>query len=211
MKIMLGGREYDLSKPEDVVDALPLLVPANWPGQAEDCVKLFTNTVEMLCSLLRRHMAKKWLKICKVTQQNIEDNGDGVLKITFTFEIDQSVPTTAAISKNSVAFSAGTEKSEGYAQTCDLTQGDFSENLLNEPKDPSDPPPEPAAGADETTPGEEQADLPTPEQEPSYTPPAAEQTEDAESPAQAEKPMIVPIPGTNIDKPKRTRKKKNLG
>ena len=98
MKIMLGGREYDLSKPEDVVDALPLLVPANWPGQAEDCVKLFTNTVEMLCSLLRRHMAKKWLKICKVTQQNIEDNGDGVLKITFTFEIDQSVPTTAAIS-----------------------------------------------------------------------------------------------------------------
>jgi hypothetical protein len=126
--IRIADKSYDLANPSEQAEALTQLVPLDWPGEGVDCLKLFQATTEMLCLKLRRHLARNWRNICRTSIREMEDDNPAKVPITFAFEIDQTVLTTAAISKHVMSFSMK-YKSKGRPETCDIKQTDFLDQI----------------------------------------------------------------------------------
>jgi hypothetical protein len=122
--VKIGDREYDLSEVADVAQLQATLVPDNWPGNKADCVRLFLQTRELLAFQFSRHLAHNWLKLCKTAQETKEDGDPAKVKAGFAFELDQSAPLVAAITKCKMSFSA-THSTESKPITKDITQGEF--------------------------------------------------------------------------------------
>ena len=236
LRVVLGSREYNLGDPEDALLASKILVPPNWPTAASDCVAVFVATVEMLQVQLKRHLAKNWPKICKQAQENLVEEEDGTVSLSFKFSLDQSAPNTATVGENSLSYSVS-HKTTGRPVSHDIAQGDWIEDLANETEIGAEDPPPPAETSPETQPLPLGDGTPASETEPSAESPetAAEappQDPPEETPtdpnavsAESGYPPVVPgnlgeaapaapagepIPGeTNaVDKPKRRRKKK---
>lgn len=128
VKVTLHGRVYDMEKLVDATSIQAELVPDNWPGTKADCVRLMMATQDILCHELRRHIAHNWRHACKTIQENKADGEGASLKLTFKFELDQSVPTLAAIRSNALSYSAN-YGSTAKAKSFDITQGDFFGDL----------------------------------------------------------------------------------
>ena len=227
LRVVLGSREYNLGDPEDLRLASKILTPPNWPTAASDCVAVFAATVEMLQVQLKRHLAKNWPKICKQAQENLVEEEDGTVKVSFGFELDQSVPNIATIGTNSLSFSLS-HNTTGSPVSHDIAQGDWIEDLASETEIGAEDPPPPPETSPETQP------LPLGDGTPASEPePSAASPETAAEPPPQDPPdeggasvagetsagqnvptepaqTIVPIPGepNSVDKPKRRRKKK---
>lgn len=122
--IKIGDREYDLSEIADVAQLQATLVPDNWPGNKADCVRLFLQTSELLAFQFKRHLAHNWLKLCKTARESADEGDPAKIKAGFNFELDQSAPLVAAITKCKMSFSA-THSTESKPITRDITQGEF--------------------------------------------------------------------------------------
>src|SRR5580704_149179 len=105
-EVTVHGRTYDMEKLADATSIQAELVPDNWPGTKSDCVRNMLTIQEMISHELRRHLAHNWRHICKTVQENKEDGDGATLKLTLKFEIDQSVPTLAAIRAHALSYSA---------------------------------------------------------------------------------------------------------
>lgn len=123
-KVTIGGKAVDLEDVGDLAKVQATLVPANWPTTKRDCVRLFLTVQEMLKLQLARHLAFNWKNICKVTQEEAADGNPAKCKLTFSFELDQSAPSVAAIAGLGLSYSVkfGTK---GKPQTCDINQADL--------------------------------------------------------------------------------------
>lgn len=122
--IKIGDREYDMSEIADVAQLQATLVPDNWPGNKADCVRLFLQTSELLAFQFKRHLAHNWLKLCKTARESADEGDPAKIKAGFAFELDQSAPLVAAITKCKMSFSA-THSTESKPITRDITQGEF--------------------------------------------------------------------------------------
>jgi hypothetical protein len=122
--VKVGDREYDLSEVSEVAQLQAQLVPDNWPGNKSDCVRLFLQTADMLGLQFKRHLAHNWLKLCKTAQEAKEEGEAAKVGMSFVFELDQSAPLVAAITKCKSRFSA-THTTESKPVTKDITQGEF--------------------------------------------------------------------------------------
>lgn len=179
-KFTIRGKTYDLSDAVDLVSIQNALVPENWPGKKPDCVRLFIATQEMLSLQLKRHLANNFKHISKVAQEEAADGQPAKIGVTFAFELDQTSPLVAAITKLSMSYTVR-HGTKGKPQTFDLTQGElpldsdltsaFDKSLEKEGEKPEKegkvvamPPPDGApAGGDvtpENTPGDTQVDKP---------------------------------------------------
>lgn len=129
MKVYIGGKLIDLSDIQEAKAAQEKLIPDNWPIEKSEGVRLFVSTQNMLASEFKRHLAHHFKKICKRTQEEMADGEPARLKIAFSFEIDQSAPTVAAIGETSMSFSSK-ESSKGKPKTFDINQGEFFDEDL---------------------------------------------------------------------------------
>jgi hypothetical protein len=123
-KVFIGGKLLDLADLNDAKYAQEKLIPDNWPIDKSEGVRLFVSTQNMLASEFKRHLAHHFKKICKRTQEEMADGEPARIKIAFSFEIDQSAPTVAAIGETAMSFSSK-ESSKGKAKTFDINQGEF--------------------------------------------------------------------------------------
>jgi hypothetical protein len=69
-------------------------------------------------------LAANFKTITKACQEDAVESGSAKLGVTFTFEIDQTSPLVAAITKLGMGFSVK-HGTKGKAQTFDLTQGEL--------------------------------------------------------------------------------------
>lgn len=207
--VKIGDREYDLSEVADVAQLQAQLVPDNWPGNKADCVRLFLQTSELLAFQFKRHLAHNWLKLCKTAQEAHEDGDPAKVKAGFSFELDQSAPLVAAITKCKMSFSA-THTTESKPITKDITQGEFladdmsvilDTKALDREMEAAEKPadgeggeggeageraPADTAGADGGAPGE--GNPPDPDADPKLSSDAPPAGEGASAPAGEEKP-----------------------
>jgi hypothetical protein len=142
----------------------------------------------MLAHQFKRHLAHNWKKLCRQTQEELAESNPGRVKVSFTFELDQSAPTVAAFTKIAMSFSR-TEKTEGKAQSRDINQGDFFNEDLGDVLDT-------AKLETETAPPPEEPEIP-PGSPAEGTPPAEGQPPTGDPP-----PVVVEFPAP----PKRRRK-----
>ena len=123
-KFTIRGRTYDLNDASDLVSIQNALVPDNWPGNKPDCVRLFIAIQEMLALQLRRHLAVNFKAISKAAQEDAAEGNPAKIGVSFVFELDQTSPMVAAITKLKMSFSVK-HSTEGKPQTYDLTQGEL--------------------------------------------------------------------------------------
>jgi hypothetical protein len=123
-KFTIRGKTYDLDDAADLVSIQNALVPDNWPGKRADGVRNFIATQEMLALQLRRHLAANFKTISKTAQEEVAEGGNGKVKVSFSFEIDQTSPMVVAITGLSMSFSVK-HGTKGKPQTYDLTQGEL--------------------------------------------------------------------------------------
>lgn len=187
-KVFIGGKLVDLTDLQEAVLMQDKLVPDNWPIDKAEGVRLFVSTQNMLASEFKRHLAHHFKKICKRTQEELADGSPARLKISFSFEIDQSAPTVAAIGETSMSFSSK-ESSKGKPKTFDINQGEFFNEDLE------------LASIEEESAEHEQAPTPEPDAPHTDIPDSVTEKDSAEEAELAAK--VVPLP-----KPKRTRKPK---
>lgn len=123
-KFTIRGKTYDLEDAADVVSIQNALVPENWPGKKADCVRLFLALQDMLSKQIARHLAANFRQISKSAQEELADGGSGKVAVSFAFEIDQTSPLVAALTKLKMSFSVK-YATDGKPQTFDLTQGEL--------------------------------------------------------------------------------------
>lgn len=155
-KFTIRGKTYDLDDAADLVSIQNAMVPDNWPGKKADCVRLFIALQGMLSLQLARHFAANFKQISKAAQEEQAEGGSARIGVAFNFEIDQTSPLVAAITKLSMGFSVK-HKTEGKPQTFDLTQGELplgdddmtdvfnTKSLEEEAKEKDEPKPEEGA------------------------------------------------------------------
>jgi hypothetical protein len=127
-KVTIAGKAYNLDEIADLAKIKVQLVPEDWPGSASSCVRVFISLQEMLSFQLKRHLAYNWKKICHTAHEEANDGNPARVKLSFTFEVDQSAPTVAAIAAHALSFGVQ-HKTKGKPMTHDTAQGDFFEDF----------------------------------------------------------------------------------
>ena len=122
--ITVRGKKYDLNDVGDLISIQNVLVPDNWPGKKADCVRVLVATADMLALELKRHLAANWKKISKACQEEMEDGEAARMGVSFAFEIDQSAPSVAALTKIKMSHSVR-NSTESKPKTHDVNQGVF--------------------------------------------------------------------------------------
>lgn len=155
-KITIKGKTYDLEDPSDLAKVQALLVPVNWPAAKKDCVRAFQATAAMLSADLVRSLAFNWKNITKIAAEEAAEGGKAAVACSFSFEIDQSAPTVAAIGGQRLGYSAKFS-TKMKPRIVDLNQAELFEKLT-ESDGPMDldeitaPPPEEEKTEDGTEP-----------------------------------------------------------
>ncbi len=153
--ITVAGKAVDMDKLEDVAQLQATLLPPEWPIAKRDGVRLFLNIQEMAAQEFKRHLAHNFKTIVEVALDQQADNEGAEVPVSFSFEINLTALTVAALGKTKMSFSRKFS-TEGKPKTHDINQGDFYEDLsqvLDTAALDAEMAPEPEA---EPTPGEEQ-------------------------------------------------------
>lgn len=127
-KITIKGKTYDLEDPADLAKVQALLVPANWPGTKKDCVRAFQAVAAMLTADLIRALAFNWKNISKIAAEEAAEGGKAAVACSFSFEVDQSAPTVAAIGGQKLGYSAKFS-TKMKPRLVDLNQAELFEKL----------------------------------------------------------------------------------
>lgn len=136
-KIQIKGKTYDLEDPSDLAKVQALLVPPNWPVQKKDCVRAFQAVASMLCADLVRALAFNWKNITKIAQEEAAEGGKATVSCGFSFEVDQTAPTVAAIAGQKLSFSAKFS-TKMKPRVLDLNQPELFEKLSEDGGEPMD-------------------------------------------------------------------------
>lgn len=152
-KVTVGGKAVDMDKLDDVALLQATLLPDNWPIAKRDGVRLFLNLQEMLAHELKRHLAHNFKGMVKQALEQQVDNDGAEIPVGFSFELNFSALTVAALGKTKMSFSRKFS-TEGKPKTHDINQGDFLDDLgaaLDTESLDSEmaPPPEPPAGEEQ--------------------------------------------------------------
>lgn len=127
-KITLKGKTYDLEDPSDLAKVQAILVPSNWPGTKKDCVRAFQAVAAMLTADLIRALAFNWKNISKIAAEEGAEGGKAAVACSFSFEVDQSAPTVAAIGAQKLGYSAKFS-TKMKPRLVDLNQAELFEKL----------------------------------------------------------------------------------
>lgn len=155
-KVMVAGKPVDLDKLEEVTALQSQLLPANWPVNKRDGVRLFLSLQEMAALEFKRHLAHNFKQILKTAFEQQADGEGARVSVGFSIELDFTAPSVAAFAKTKMSFSHKFS-TEGKPKTHDINQGEFLDSSLSVVLDGSlskelEPDPVP----DEPTAGEEQ-------------------------------------------------------
>jgi len=123
-KIVVAGKSYDFDKLEDVAQLQAILLPDNWPIAKRDGVRLFLNLKEMATQEFQRHFAHNFSKVVKTALEQSKEGEDAVVNLGFSFEVNLSALTVAALGKTKMSF-AHKYSTEGKPKSHDINQGDF--------------------------------------------------------------------------------------
>lgn len=163
MNIEIHGRTYDLNDLPDSVKVQNMLCPENWPGTKKDAVRHFLALRSLVMHQLGRHFAANFKKIAQRCMEEAEEQQPARVSIGFSFEVDMSAPTVAALAAHKMSFSVKHE-TKGKPQTIDLNQEELplGENIGGE-LDPHDPEPPPE---EEQTQTPDESAVPPPDEPP---------------------------------------------
>jgi len=130
-KVVVGGKTVDIEKLEELAQLQAQLLPDNWPIAKREGVRLFLNTQEMAVHEFKRHLARNYRLIVKVALEQQAENEGAEVTVGFSFDLNFSALSVAAIGKNKMSFSQKFS-SEGKPKAHDINQGDFMGELSEE-------------------------------------------------------------------------------